>query len=485
MKVLLKIKLGEDIRRVTLNDRPAFESLVVLLNNLFPGEKGGLLIKYVDDEGDLVSITHDSELIEAWSFASEVSSTKPILRLVLERKPVMSKDKDKEKCEVQVQEEQNGDMTINLDLNLDSVSQFLAPFGIQLDSLQPFIRELLSGFAANLPQVQRPQPVSEGQVHPALCDSCNQRIVGIRYKCSQCPDYDLCSTCEPNSDKVHNPEHSFLKLRNPSQSISTSGSGSGRGGCCRGRRRRGMEFCAPAGKFAHPATCDACNRRIIGIRYKCSNCPDYDLCEQCEVNKLSVHDPSHQFTKMETSPESWRNFHNRSGGGGGWGPRGFHGGNHFGNFGGCPARRQWRHYYGNPPQQVPSSSSTPEPIVDTNGCAEGSSFSPEPVSVPAQQAVPESVDVSVAEVKETCVAEAVVPVSQEVPAQVQVEVIKVEESVEPPKQVDTVIPEAPEQWAEPLAQLEAMGFVNKEVNRFLLAKNNGDLLATVHNLLAF
>ncbi|KAJ2682582.1 hypothetical protein IWW39_005938 [Coemansia spiralis] len=50
-------------------------------------------------------------------------------------------------------------------------------------------------------------------VHPnVMCDGCDFPIVGIRYKCGNCPDYDLCESCE--STVKHNENHLFIKMRN-------------------------------------------------------------------------------------------------------------------------------------------------------------------------------------------------------------------------------------------------------------------------------
>ena len=47
------------------------------------------------------------------------------------------------------------------------------------------------------------------------CDGCSASpIVGIRYKCSVCHDYDLCGECEESG--VHK-EHPMLKIRKPDQ----------------------------------------------------------------------------------------------------------------------------------------------------------------------------------------------------------------------------------------------------------------------------
>merc|ERR1711991_179625 len=50
--------------------------------------------------------------------------------------------------------------------------------------------------------------------HPAICDLCEVEIVGIRYKCYNCADYDVCESCEPSSSQKH-PSHLFIKIREP------------------------------------------------------------------------------------------------------------------------------------------------------------------------------------------------------------------------------------------------------------------------------
>lgn len=48
------------------------------------------------------------------------------------------------------------------------------------------------------------------------CDHCNDSIRGIRYKCGNCLDFDLCERCEGLPD-IHDPTHVFLKLRQPAR----------------------------------------------------------------------------------------------------------------------------------------------------------------------------------------------------------------------------------------------------------------------------
>ncbi|KAJ2361893.1 hypothetical protein IW150_007136, partial [Coemansia sp. RSA 2607] len=53
------------------------------------------------------------------------------------------------------------------------------------------------------------KPIHDG----VTCDVCNMPIAGVRYKCGNCADYDLCETCEAKNE--HNADHLFIKMRLP------------------------------------------------------------------------------------------------------------------------------------------------------------------------------------------------------------------------------------------------------------------------------
>jgi uncharacterized lipoprotein len=65
---VLKVKYGEDTRRLTLERTPNYSELFGLLQKLF--NLNNFAIKYEDDDGDKVTITSDMELNEAVNVAN-------------------------------------------------------------------------------------------------------------------------------------------------------------------------------------------------------------------------------------------------------------------------------------------------------------------------------------------------------------------------------------------------------------------------------
>lgn len=55
--------------------------------------------------------------------------------------------------------------------------------------------------------------------HRATCDVCSKQIIGIRYKCLDCRDYDECSKCRGDNNTCHAEGHMFYALKDPSSTI--------------------------------------------------------------------------------------------------------------------------------------------------------------------------------------------------------------------------------------------------------------------------
>ncbi|WVQ81887.1 hypothetical protein IAT38_004014 [Cryptococcus sp. DSM 104549] len=117
------------------------------------------------------------------------------------------------------------------------------------------------------------------------CDGCEQGIRGMRYKCEQCPDYDLCGSCLPllHTSDLHPSTHTFKAMlhRDLAERIKLTPSGE----------------TSPSATEAHPAACDLCNKSIVGVRWKCLNCPDWDACNACAGVLSEVH-KGHAFVKL-------------------------------------------------------------------------------------------------------------------------------------------------------------------------------------------
>ena len=130
------------------------------------------------------------------------------------------------------------------------------------------------------------------EIHEGVkCDSCGkENITGIRYKCMECPNYDICESCmaKPRGttiqstasveDRGHTNDHMLLKVSKWSQT-------------------KKFPLLFNRDQWVNKGIqCFHCNKQnIIGWRYLCVQC-GINICEVCE--RTGEHTLSHPLLKM-------------------------------------------------------------------------------------------------------------------------------------------------------------------------------------------
>ncbi|KAH9920249.1 uncharacterized protein BXZ73DRAFT_104766 [Epithele typhae] len=151
------------------------------------------------------------------------------------------------------------------------------------------------------PNADQSQPITRLVHKNVICDVCDREVVGVRHKCLDCPDYDMCENCisKPSLRSQHHLEHQFFAIEKPGEVIvHTVFSGDDEHMPTATRSVPPPPVTTPpvnvepVEPVIHNAMCNMCDSRIRGDRYKCLNCPDYDVCQLCYTITPEQH-PEH------------------------------------------------------------------------------------------------------------------------------------------------------------------------------------------------
>ena len=151
---------------------------------------------------------------------------------------------------------------------------------------------------------------SENKVihYNVICDGCQANpIEGKRYNCKTCDNFDYCERCYEAFKNSHN--HEFSVMEKPDNeniymsnlNLSVNGYNNFNilfhNNNMKGRRIENNGTNSNFRNIHFGVACNGCGvSPILGTRYKCSVCDDYDLCEECEKKLAEEH--GHPFLKI-------------------------------------------------------------------------------------------------------------------------------------------------------------------------------------------
>eukprot|EP00128_Syssomonas_multiformis_P005173 Colp12_sorted_trinity150504_noHs@6919 len=192
----VKAKYGKEWRRFQFSTRASFSELTTELKKVFNLEN--VYLKYADDQDDFVTLCKDTD----WTEAVTQAGNNGILKILVFSGP--------------------GEFLTMEDVEDEVHYRASALLALDDRSIQKIVKDVservLKGVSTAMKAKEEPSNptfVETPTVHHrhVICDGCEKPVFGHRYKCGNCEDFDLCSTCVKSTK--HPDDHVFLLLRRP------------------------------------------------------------------------------------------------------------------------------------------------------------------------------------------------------------------------------------------------------------------------------
>ena len=111
-------------------------------------------------------------------------------------------------------------VTINIEVSQKSQlfkkeeKNFIGKVQDQLNNIIGGIKNNFNNVKDKVNNLIKKEEPKENEHSKVICDGCGMKpIVGVRYKCTVCENFDYCENCEKTLGEAH--QHPFLKIRKP------------------------------------------------------------------------------------------------------------------------------------------------------------------------------------------------------------------------------------------------------------------------------
>lgn len=254
LTIQLKLSLGDSHRHISILKSTSLLDLQATVATMFALPRNAVLkFTYIDEENDRISIGSSQELADAFAQSNAlhllVAETGEFFVPTEEEKVVVAENNsdDDDDASSSESEEESALVQFFRDLGArlqgegasvaaqvkkavdellqsgvvarDQLAQAYAALAASPKEMQDLVSKMiviLREQHATIAALGADAALSRAR-HGALCDRCRLTIVGVRYKCSACADFDLCAGCfRLNAvDHQHPESHLFLTIVAP------------------------------------------------------------------------------------------------------------------------------------------------------------------------------------------------------------------------------------------------------------------------------